>query len=135
MQHHPYDLPPEVARFLTDVRTPRPSRQPPFLLEGRWRDDDRKLSTLEDQRKLLIAQRWSAASYKILDFHESARAATNWEYQQLANVEENHRKRFGGDLGDALVDLDLTLMRKGDRVEAFKMEDHLMHMFKPFGEG
>ncbi|KAG8929155.1 hypothetical protein FRC01_004766 [Tulasnella sp. 417] len=43
-------------------------------------------------------------------------------------------EQFGGDLADALVDLDLTLLRKGDRVEALKAEDQLMHLYKTLGE-
>ncbi|KAG9045901.1 hypothetical protein FS837_005459 [Tulasnella sp. UAMH 9824] len=43
-------------------------------------------------------------------------------------------EQFGGDLVDALIDLDLTLLRKGDRVEALKAEDQLMHLYKTLGE-
>ncbi|KAG8939999.1 hypothetical protein FRC04_005684 [Tulasnella sp. 424] len=38
----------------------------------------------------------------------------------------NGLEQFGDDLAEALVDLDLTLLRKGDRVEALKAEDQLM---------
>ncbi|KAG8896608.1 hypothetical protein FRC00_005690 [Tulasnella sp. 408] len=43
-------------------------------------------------------------------------------------------EQFGGDLVDALIDLDLTFLRKGDRVEALKAEDQLMHLYKTLGE-
>ncbi|KAG8958018.1 hypothetical protein FRC05_009437, partial [Tulasnella sp. 425] len=46
----------------------------------------------------------------------------------------NGLDQFGGDLAEALVDLDLTLLRKGDRVEALKVEDQLMHLYKVLGE-
>lgn len=44
-------------------------------------------------------------------------------------------EQFGGDLADALVVLDLTLLIKGDRVKVLNVEDQLMQPYKALGEG
>ncbi|KAG9045900.1 hypothetical protein FS837_005458 [Tulasnella sp. UAMH 9824] len=43
-------------------------------------------------------------------------------------------EQFVGELADALVNWELTLFRKGDRVEALKVEDQLIDIYKILGE-
>lgn len=46
----------------------------------------------------------------------------------------NGLEQFGEDLSEVLVHLDSTLLREGNRAEAVKVEDQLVHSYKALSE-
>ncbi|KAG8913380.1 hypothetical protein FRC01_004574 [Tulasnella sp. 417] len=79
---------------------------------GRDWDDSDVVNALHEARKIYDSRVWSGES----------------------STQREESEKLGRELANALLRLDLTLIRKGDIVEASEVEDQLMHLYKTLGE-
>ncbi|KAG8909954.1 hypothetical protein FRC01_006628 [Tulasnella sp. 417] len=79
---------------------------------GRDWDDSDVVNALHEARKIYDSLVWSGES----------------------SGQREESEKLGRELADALLELDVTLIRKGDIVEASEVEDQLIHLYKTLGE-